>query len=471
MRFLNYFIAVTVFSFILIILTLPPEFSSNRIKQFYTKIYTENIKIIPTFEDLTENRTKLEIESLKLKIEALKSELSESKNSQRSVQKEKLTSDLKITQLLGVQNEQADLLRLRDQRIQVLLNASEQLNQNSTTSHVNQTDFITPEQTSNTLQQPFIAFQLHQPGKILFHLHFHKAAGSTVCQLANLNKYKTTKTNCNYWTNQTCCGETVEQQQSVAKVIQKSYNFVANERYLPAELDHEYFEYMVVFRKPMERYASHYKFARDGFYSEKFMGKFDTWLECQPDNYMLRNLCGLRCLDKPRGTLNREDLEYAKNKLNGFKAVLILEDFAESMEIMKRKFGWDVLKYEKNNTVTKKHDIYRLTKTHEKRYWNLVKKSQDLRSKTSRTQTLRTQALRTRRSSLGNQGKSHSEQVYSDDDLKKFSFMTTLDDELYAYAQYLNRAQLEIVRNREYYEKLGSKCVSKCCCENCSVYR
>ena len=86
---------------------------------------------------------------------------------------------------------------------------------------------------------------------------------------------------------------------------------------------------------------------------------------------MLRNLCGLRCLDKPRGTLNRDDLEYAKNKLDGFKAVLILEDFADSMEIMKIKFGWNVLKYEKNNTVIKKHD--------NRRHWNTYKKSQDLR--------------------------------------------------------------------------------------------
>ena len=311
--------------------------------------------------------------------------------------------------------------------------------------------------------QPLIAFQPHQPGKILFHLHFHKAAGSTVCQLAKSNKHKTTKTNCNYWKNQTCCGETIDQQQSVAKTIQKLYNFVANERYLPAELDHEYFEYMVVFRRPMERYASHYKYARDGYYSEKIMGEFGSWLECQPDNYMFRTLCGLRCLKKPRGTLNRDDLEYAKNKLNGFKAVLILEDFADSMEIMKMKFGWDVLKFEKN-TVTKKHD---------KRYSKTHKQSQDegIGTIERRKQLKKLNRTRTRRSSWVNQGKSHDEQVYSEDDLKKFSFMTTFDDELYAYAQYLSIAQRETLKNRKLYAKLEEKCVSKCCCEKCSVYR
>ena len=455
MRFLNFFLAVSVISLILILTTLPPEFSSNKMKQFY---FTEKIKIVPQIEEAIENRTKSEIESLKLKIDSLQSELSESKHIQTAVQKEKLTADVKITQLLGVQNEQADLLKLRDERIQVLLNASDQLDKKMFTTKASPTDFIRPEQILEPARQPLIAFQPHQPGKILFHLHFHKAAGSTVCQLANSNKYKTTVTNCNYWKNQTCCGETIDQQQSVAKTIKKLYNFVANERYLPAELDHEYFEYMVVFRRPMERYASHYKYARDGYYSEKFMGKFDSWLECQPDNYMLRNLCGLRCLDKPRGTLNRDDLEYAKNKLDGFKAVLILEDFADSMEIMKIKFGWNVLKYEKNNTVIKKHD---------KRHWNTYKKSQDLRSKHLK----RLNSTIIRRSSLGNQGKSHDEKVYSDVDLKKFSFMTTFDDELYAYAQYLSIAQRETVKNRELYAKLEQECVSECCCEKCSVYR
>ena len=112
----NLFLAVTVISLILILTTLPPECSSNMKKQFY---FTEKIKIVPQIEEAIENRTKSEIESLKLKIDSLQSELLESKHIQTAVQKEKLTADVKITQLLGVQNEQADLLKLRDERIQV----------------------------------------------------------------------------------------------------------------------------------------------------------------------------------------------------------------------------------------------------------------------------------------------------------------------------------------------------------------
>ena len=78
-----------------------------------------------------------------------------------------------------------------------------------------------------------IAFENHDPGKIMFHMHFHKAAGTTICQTAKHNGYKATKSNCNYWKNQTCCGETIAQQKSVAEelIASNSYNFVANEKY------------------------------------------------------------------------------------------------------------------------------------------------------------------------------------------------------------------------------------------------
>ena len=303
-------------------------------------------------------------------------------------------------QLTSLNAELEMLRKEKDSKIKDLLEANSQL-----TEAVEETNSI-------------IAFENHDPGKLLFNMHFHKAAGSTICKLARFNKYKTTRTNCNYWKNQTCCGETVAQQKAVAKnlISTNSYNFIANERFLPDKLDHEFYEYMIVFRKPLERYASHYKFARDE-YPEKSIGKFADWLKCQPDNYMFRNLCGNRCLKKARGDLNRNDMEYVKNKLSQFKAILILEQFDESMFIMKRKFGWK------------------------------------------------------REHKVRNQGDSHDEKVYTEKDTERFKFMTTFDDELYAYAEYLNKAQIEELKHRNNYKSFSEKCETSCCCKTCSIYR
>ena len=61
--------------------------------------------------------------------------------------------------------------------------------------------------------------------------------------------------------------------------------------------------------------------------------------------------------------------------------------------------------------------------------------------------------------------------VYSENDLIKYKFMTSFDDELYAYAEYINRAQLESLLYRNNYSNLGDTCSTSCCCDECSVYK
>lgn len=374
MRVLYYFFGVTIVALLVITFTIPTHYNISK-----------PLKDIRHFE--------LENKILTLKMEILQKELQEEKDSKNIILQEKL----KIKQLLEMKNN---------------------TNKKQTTTKIN-----------NILK-------LHEPGKILFHLHFHKAAGTTICNLARFNGYRTTKTNCNFWKNQTCCGETVAQQKTVAKRLLTSkhpYDFVANEKFLPEKLDHEYFEYMIMFRKPLERYASHYKYIRNNYQQKtRNIGNFSTWLQCQPDNFMFRNFCGKRCLKKKRGELNRDDMEYVKNKLLGFKAVLILERFDESIEIMQEKFGWINLMDEINK-----------------------------RKKPARKRAR-------------NQLKIFDKSVYSESDLIKFKFMTSFDDELYAFAEYINTAQIEALKYRQNYSSLSKKCKTSCCCKNttkCSVYR
>ena len=100
---------------------------------------------------------------------------------------------------------------------------------------------------------------------------------------------------------------------------------------------------------------------------------------------MLRNLCGLRCLNRPRGTLVREDLEFVKHKLAKFKAVLILENFDESMRIMNSKFGWDVLKFDSKTLASKKLDRKKLGSKSLKsqNFWNRYKNQHDIKGVSS----------------------------------------------------------------------------------------
>lgn len=283
--------------------------------------------------------------------------------------------------------------------------------------------------------------------KILFFLHFHKAGGHSICKTAAKNNYIIPQgSNCNAFltvnnskssissssssTNQSppltiyntkddkisCCGETLQDQQNFAKSTK--YTFVANEKQLHQDFDTEYYDYMVVFREPWSRYASHYKYARDYFFSKKLLGSFETWVRSQPDNFMLRSVCGPICQSVPTGQLTDSHLEFVKNRLDKFSAVLILENFSESMKIMIHKFGWK-------------------------------EESQPFHGNPNK--------------------KSSSELVATEEIMEKYHYLVTFDVELYEYARYLSQRQIEQVVYRPSYQELN--CENSCCSKICSKYR
>lgn len=263
--------------------------------------------------------------------------------------------------------------------------------------------------------------------KILFFMHFHKAGGHSICKTAAKNGLRIPKgTNCNAFVTDSknpyaskkmsCCGHTVKEQQDFAR--KSMFTFVANEQSLFEELDTEYFEYMVVFRDPWSRYASHYKYARDFFFGAKVLGSFETWVSAQPDNYLLRSLCGPFCAQVPTGQLTEEHLQFAKDRLDKFSAVLILENLTESMKIMEKRFHWKP--------------------EEEAFHGNANKKSQD-------------------------------QIVATDDIMKRYHYLVTFDNELYEYARYLSKRQIEQYVHRSAYSEL--QCENSCCAETCSKYR
>ena len=93
--------------------------------------------------------------------------------------------------------------------------------------------------------------------KIIYFMHMHNTAGTTMCHIAtaqtknkNFKMNKVGSRNCNVFLQLTfqdigahfghatpCCGDTIEQQKNYARTSKD--DFVANEMFLPSELDHD----------------------------------------------------------------------------------------------------------------------------------------------------------------------------------------------------------------------------------------
>jgi len=318
-----------------------------------------------------------------------------------------------------------------------------------------------------------------------FFLHFHKAGGTTICQLAKMaGIHANFKKNCNVLPDQHCCGRTVEDQRSFVYEYSDKYDLVASERGLEDEVDFEYFNYVTILRHPFLRAQSHYNFVKDYYFGrpknyiifseplkrlnkmdefEKVklakkmrvnitrlpdiaanmlkplkteMTTFGTWLKCQQDNYFTRMMCGRKCSQIVRGGLNKEHLQVAKSRLAKFDAVLILENFEESLLSLTHKMGWDFRR------MGEKSKVFNAGSGKGSDYQDVIESSRELRQ------------------------------------------LFTLDLELYRYAMYLNQRQIEEVVYRPKFGRLSHFCKKfnesslevggdsprSCCCEKCSFW-
>ena len=197
---------------------------------------------------------------------------------------------------------------------------------------------------------------------------------------------------------------------------------------------------MTIFRDPWERYKSHFahdyptqntamktwklKFSKSKVEDPVFPAKnFTQWVSAQRDNYFTRKICGPDCMDIPRGKLDKSHLEKAKSRLDKFSAVMILENLNESLEILSSKFNWTIpAEYQKTKKISQKGT---------------------------------NSADRSKLPGI---------------DARKIRELVTFDDELYAYAVYLSRKQLEEIKIRGRYSWRYRDCENPCC-GKCSLAR
>jgi len=174
----------------------------------------------------------------------------------------------------------------------------------------------------------------HIRDTVIYHLHIHKAGGTSICLLAGRNGMITSPDNvCNGLPDQSCCGSYPE-----AFLRAHPYTFVANERAMP-KFRHDLFRYMTVIREPIARSLSHYRHVHESKTFDE--PAYEVWAMHQPDNWYVRHICGDDCMHVPRGKLGMVQLNVALQRLQQFDHVYILEKLNDDgFSRMGRDLGW-----------------------------------------------------------------------------------------------------------------------------------
>lgn len=173
--------------------------------------------------------------------------------------------------------------------------------------------------------------------KIYFLLHLHKSGGNSMCHLAKMNNMKISGDGCNVQSDQRCCGgENVTDQQRFAR--NTAYDFVASESYMYRQMDTLSYTYITVLRRSITRYRSHYDHVLRE--NPKIDISFGHWLEGQPDNWNMRHICGTRCMEKPKHSLDIEDFLFAAERLKNFSHVLFFEQYDRGSDVLAKHLGW-----------------------------------------------------------------------------------------------------------------------------------
>jgi hypothetical protein len=186
--------------------------------------------------------------------------------------------------------------------------------------------------------------------KILFLVHIHKSAGSSLCHMAKRNRLRVrSRTNCNVQPDQRCCGgkDTIAAQEYFANTT--LYDLVAIETEMYDSMVPQYYDYIVILRNSRARYFSHWLHVLR-YYNSTTAGTFPQWWSGQPDNWNTRVLCGPRCLQPNKYALTRDMFQYTLDRLRLFEDILFVEDMAHSFRKFTKKHQWTGMPMIEKNT-------------------------------------------------------------------------------------------------------------------------
>eukprot|EP00039_Didymoeca_costata_P021299 m.344095 g.344095 ORF g.344095 m.344095 type:complete len:307 (-) comp23833_c0_seq1:230-1150(-) len=177
---------------------------------------------------------------------------------------------------------------------------------------------------------------------IYFH-HIPKSGGSTICATAKANGENAPPKNCR-WHSVASIGSAPPTTTTQCNFIATTnFTFVANEEYMPVELQQDLFFSFILLRNPIDRIVSHYLHASQCMFTVcavetpsesaacfECMQGLGEWYMARTSlhNFVTRRLLGGIHDDT---VLNRTHLHTAKERLRDlFDLVLILEEFEDS---------------------------------------------------------------------------------------------------------------------------------------------
>jgi hypothetical protein len=196
--------------------------------------------------------------------------------------------------------------------------------------------------------------------RIIYYLHIHKSAGTTICKAAKFNGLDVSETNCNVQIDQRCCGEddSLKAQQDFA--LSTDFQLVANEKDMYAAMDTDHYRYVVMLRDSRDRYESHWKHVYRKYnltdtveieahwnhvphrrHSEKgSVENFTEWWTGQPDNWNVRKICGTPCMNASKYGITEQLWKQTVERLSQFDDVLFVDRFNESFTKFASRVGW-----------------------------------------------------------------------------------------------------------------------------------
>jgi hypothetical protein len=101
--------------------------------------------------------------------------------------------------------------------------------------------------------------------KVIYLLHIHKSGGTALCNMARFNLLSTSMYNCNVQPDQRCCGNQDSLERQTAYANRTKYDFVASEGRMYESMDPNSYSYIIVLRKSLQRYYSHWKAAKQTY--------------------------------------------------------------------------------------------------------------------------------------------------------------------------------------------------------------
>lgn len=197
-----------------------------------------------------------------------------------------------------------------------------------------------PSYIESQIETMDLASSNHTENRIIYYLHIHKSAGSTMCIGAQKNGMKVSDKNCNVQRDQRCCGGGDDLASQEAYALSTDKDFVANEQDMYEAMDMVHYRYVVTLRKSRDRYLSHWKNVVRLYYPN-YMTNFSTWWQQQPDNWNFRKICGSRCMFVPKFRITEDLFQYTVERLNNFEDILIFEHFNETFTTFAYNVGWE----------------------------------------------------------------------------------------------------------------------------------